>query len=158
MFDIDIVTRLKSIVGPKGWLEGADTERFTQDPRGRVAGKAHLVLRPASVDSVREIVTLCNSAGVGVIPFGGGTGGASSSPAAANALTRGAEGLSFAPTLGDVGTTISHPASSSHRALTPEGRAALGIGEGFFRISVGLEEPDALCEVFTRAVEAARQI
>ncbi|MEY8843170.1 PLP-dependent transferase, partial [Cribrihabitans sp. XS_ASV171] len=36
--------------------------------------------------------------------------------AAANAFTRAAEGLSFAPTLGDVGTTLSHPASSSHRA------------------------------------------
>ncbi|WP_223274712.1 PLP-dependent aspartate aminotransferase family protein [Tateyamaria sp. syn59] len=75
--------------------------------------------------------------------------------AAANAFARGAEGLNFAPTLGDVGTTISHPASSSHRALTAEKRAELGMSEGFFRISVGLEDPDALCEVFSRAVEAA---
>jgi cystathionine gamma-synthase len=77
--------------------------------------------------------------------------------AAANALTRGAEGIAFAPTLGDVGTTLSHPASSSHRALTQEGRAALGISEGFFRVSVGLEDPDALCDVFTRAVAATRE-
>ena len=35
--------------------------------------------------------------------------------AVANAFTRAADGLSFAPTLGDVGTTLSHPASSSHR-------------------------------------------
>ena len=74
---------------------------------------------------------------------------------AANAFTRAAEGLSFAPTLGDVGTTLSHPASSSHRALTPEERAALGLSEGFFRVSVGLEEPAALLEVFTGAVAAA---
>ncbi|MEL6464563.1 MAG: aminotransferase class I/II-fold pyridoxal phosphate-dependent enzyme [Pseudomonadota bacterium] len=74
---------------------------------------------------------------------------------AANALARGAEGLSFAPTLGDVGTTISHPASSSHRALTPEKRAELGMSEGFFRVSVGLEDPDALCAIFTQAVQAA---
>ncbi|MFP3457469.1 hypothetical protein R0J89_14550, partial [Psychrobacter sp. SIMBA_152] len=47
--------------------------------------------------------------------------------AAANAFTRAAEGLSFAPTLGDVGTTLSHPASSSHRALSPENRAELGL-------------------------------
>jgi cystathionine beta-lyase/cystathionine gamma-synthase len=76
---------------------------------------------------------------------------------AANALTRGAEGIAFAPTLGDVGTTLSHPASSSHRALTPEGRAALGISEGFFRVSVGLEDPDALCDTFTRAVAASQE-
>lgn len=75
----------------------------------------------------------------------------------ANAFTRAAEGLSFAPTLGDVGTTISHPASSSHRALTPDQRAALGMSEGFFRISVGLEDPEALCAVFTDAVAAAGQ-
>ena len=75
--------------------------------------------------------------------------------AAANAFTRGAEGLSFAPTLGDVGTTLSHPASSSHRALTPEGRADLGITEGFFRVSVGLEDPDALLSVFSTAVSDA---
>ena len=75
--------------------------------------------------------------------------------AAANALARAAEGLSFAPTLGDVGTTISHPASSSHRALTAEKRAELGMSEGFFRISVGLEDPQALCDVFTLAVQAA---
>ncbi|MEL6449876.1 MAG: aminotransferase class I/II-fold pyridoxal phosphate-dependent enzyme [Pseudomonadota bacterium] len=75
--------------------------------------------------------------------------------AAANALARGAEGLSFAPTLGDVGTTISHPASSSHRALSAEKRAELGMSEGFFRVSVGLEDPEALCEVFSAAVQAA---
>lgn len=76
--------------------------------------------------------------------------------AAANAFTRAAEGLAFAPTLGDVGTTLSHPASSSHRALQPAEREALGMSEGFFRVSVGLEEPDALLAVFTRAVAATR--
>jgi cystathionine gamma-synthase len=76
--------------------------------------------------------------------------------AAANAFTRAADGLSFAPTLGDVGTTLSHPASSSHRALTADERAGLGLSEGFFRVSVGLEEPDALLAVFTASVEAAR--
>lgn len=75
--------------------------------------------------------------------------------AAANAFTRAAEALSFAPTLGDVGTTLSHPASSSHRALNPERRAALGLTEGFFRVSVGLEDAGALRAVFTEAVAAA---
>ncbi|TNF64953.1 MAG: aminotransferase class I/II-fold pyridoxal phosphate-dependent enzyme [Rhodobacteraceae bacterium] len=75
--------------------------------------------------------------------------------ATANAFTRAAEGLSFAPTLGDVGTTLSHPASSSHRGLTAQDRAALGITEGFFRVSVGLEDPEALIAVFTEAVAAA---
>lgn len=76
--------------------------------------------------------------------------------AAANALTRAAPDLPFAPTLGDVGTTLSHPPSSSHRALTPEARAKLGISEGFFRVSVGLEEPALLIDELTRAIAASQ--
>jgi cystathionine gamma-synthase len=75
--------------------------------------------------------------------------------AAANALVRAAPQIAFAPTLGDIGTTLSHPASSSHRALTPEGRAALGISEGFFRLSVGVEAADLLIGELTGAVRAA---
>lgn len=74
---------------------------------------------------------------------------------AANAFTKAANGLQFAPTLGDVGTTLSHPASSSHRALTPDQRAEIGISEGFFRVSVGLEDQAVLSDLFTRAVEEA---
>ncbi len=74
--------------------------------------------------------------------------------AGANAFTRAADGLCFAPTLGDVGTTLSHPASSSHRALSQDARARLGLSEGFFRVSVGLEDPDALKQIFTGAVRA----
>ncbi len=77
--------------------------------------------------------------------------------AAANRLTRAAPQIAFAPTLGDVNTTLSHPASSSHRGLTEDARAALGITEGFFRISVGIEEIDTLKTEFTRAIAAATQ-
>ncbi|MEQ5869003.1 aminotransferase class I/II-fold pyridoxal phosphate-dependent enzyme [Sagittula sp. NFXS13] len=76
--------------------------------------------------------------------------------AQANAFAEAAKGIAFAPTLGDVGSTLSHPASSSHRALTSEGRAALGITEGFFRVSVGLEDPEALLACFDDGLSAAR--
>lgn len=72
----------------------------------------------------------------------------------ANAFTQGAYQIAFAPTLGDVGTTLSHPASSSHRGLTPEARAAQGMTEGFFRVSVGLEDPDALIAAFDAGLAA----
>ena len=75
---------------------------------------------------------------------------------AANRFLRAAGDLPFAPTLGDVATMLSHPASSSHRAMTPEGRAAIGIEEGFIRVSVGLEDPDLLGREFEAAVAAAR--
>ncbi|MCC1492666.1 PLP-dependent aspartate aminotransferase family protein [Cognatishimia sp. F0-27] len=77
--------------------------------------------------------------------------------AAANAFARGAAGIAFAPTLGDVGTTLSHPASSSHRAMTEAQRASLGMTEGFFRVSVGLEEPDALLAEFDAGLRAAAE-
>ncbi|HSF96283.1 MAG TPA: PLP-dependent transferase [Thermohalobaculum sp.] len=72
-----------------------------------------------------------------------------------NRFLRAAEHIPFAPTLGDVGTTLSHPASSSHRALTPQGRAALGITEGFIRVSVGIEDIDMLKREFAAAVAAS---
>ena len=78
--------------------------------------------------------------------------------AAANVFVQAAKGLAFAPTLGDVGTTLSHPASSSHRALSEQARLALGITEGFFRISVGLEPIQTLQSVLVDAVRAADQI
>lgn len=76
--------------------------------------------------------------------------------AAANALTKAMPNIAFAPTLGDIGTTLSHPASSSHRALTAEGRAALGISEGFFRVSAGVEDIALLQQDFSAGVAAAR--
>lgn len=74
--------------------------------------------------------------------------------AAADRMVQAAPDLPFAPTLGDVGTTLSHPASSSHRGLTPEGRAALGISDGFFRVSVGIEDLDLLINDFTAGLAA----
>ena len=76
---------------------------------------------------------------------------------AANALTNAAPDLPFAPTLGDVGTTLSHPASSSHRALTQEERAALGMSEGFFRVSVGLEDSALLIAELSEAIAASQK-
>jgi O-succinylhomoserine sulfhydrylase len=50
--------------------------------------------------------------------------------------------LSITANLGDVKTTITHPASTTHGRLTPEARAKAGIKDGLVRISVGLENID----------------
>ncbi len=47
-----------------------------------------------------------------------------------------------ATTLGDVFTTVSHSASSSHREFSEERRNSLGITEGLVRISVGIENAE----------------
>jgi len=49
--------------------------------------------------------------------------------------------LSITANLGDTKTTITHPASTTHGRISPEARAASGIGEGLLRIAVGLESP-----------------
>lgn len=50
--------------------------------------------------------------------------------------------LSITANLGDVKTTITHPATTTHGRLAPEVRLASGIKESLLRISVGLESLD----------------
>ena len=45
-----------------------------------------------------------------------------------------------ATTLGDVYSLALYPAMSSHRALPPEERRRIGIGDGLVRLSVGIED------------------
>ena len=47
-----------------------------------------------------------------------------------------------ATTLGDIYSLVLHPATSSHRSLTPEERALVGIPDGLVRLSMGIESPD----------------
>ena len=47
--------------------------------------------------------------------------------------------LSITANLGDTKTTLTHPASTTHGRISPEQRAAAGIGEDLLRIAVGLE-------------------
>ncbi|MCB9746477.1 MAG: PLP-dependent transferase [Alphaproteobacteria bacterium] len=58
------------------------------------------------------------------------------------------------PSLGGVETLVVFPARSSHRALSPEQRASMGIGEGLLRLSVGVEDPEDLLEDIHQALEA----
>ena len=57
--------------------------------------------------------------------------------------------------LGDAKSIVTHPATTTHQRLTPEHRAALGIGEGLVRFSAGLEDPDDLVEDLAEALDAA---
>lgn len=72
--------------------------------------------------------------------------------AAAEELVRGCPQLHYAPSLGGVETTLSHPASSSHSALAEAERAALGIADGLLRMSVGIEDADDLWGELSRAL------
>ena len=54
--------------------------------------------------------------------------------------------------LGDSKSLITHPATTTHRAMGPEGRAAIGLGDGVVRVSVGLEGTEDLIADLDRAL------
>jgi cystathionine beta-lyase/cystathionine gamma-synthase len=72
----------------------------------------------------------------------------------ADAFIRGLRHIPFAPSLGDVATTLSHPATTSHRNQTAEQWARQGIGPGLVRLSIGLEDPDDLWDDLARALRS----
>lgn len=63
--------------------------------------------------------------------------------------------IAFAPSFGDVTTTWSYPARTSHRSLSDDERARLGIGPGLIRLSVGIEDVEDLKESLDLALQAA---
>ena len=54
--------------------------------------------------------------------------------------------------LGDAKSLITHPATTTHRKLGPEGRAACGISESSIRLSVGLEDVGDLRDDLSQAL------
>jgi cystathionine beta-lyase/cystathionine gamma-synthase len=62
--------------------------------------------------------------------------------------------VAFAASLGGVETTISYPEITSHRSLTPQERAELGVTPGTVRVSVGIEDADDIITDFGQALAA----
>jgi len=60
--------------------------------------------------------------------------------------------VAFAASLGGVETTISYPEITSHRGLSPEERAMLGVGPGTVRVSVGIEDAEDIVADFAQAL------
>lgn len=60
----------------------------------------------------------------------------------------------IAPSLGGVDSLMTLPAKTSHRLLTPDERARLGIGDGLVRMSVGIEATDDLVDDLKHALES----
>ncbi|MBO1435702.1 PLP-dependent aspartate aminotransferase family protein [Meiothermus sp. CFH 77666] len=63
---------------------------------------------------------------------------------AVNTLLHNLRYIKLALSLGGVSTTLSHPATSSHRFLSRAEREQLGLHDGFLRMSVGIENLDDL--------------
>ena len=60
--------------------------------------------------------------------------------------------LSITANLGDVKSTITHPASTTHGRMPAEARREAGIGEGMLRVAVGLEDPQDICADLARGL------
>ena len=65
---------------------------------------------------------------------------------AAFRLLNGLSLIDISNNLGDTKSLITHPTTTTHRAMGQEGRAAMGIKDGLVRLSVGLEDVDDLIE------------
>ena len=63
--------------------------------------------------------------------------------------------FSLAESLGGVESLAGHPVTMSHGSLPEERRAALGIGWGLVRLSVGIEDQADLTEDLDQALEGA---
>ncbi|CAA9451504.1 MAG: Methionine gamma-lyase [uncultured Rubrobacteraceae bacterium] len=60
-----------------------------------------------------------------------------------------------APSLGDIYTLAIHPASASHRELSPSRRERLGVKENLIRVSCGIEHPEDVIEDIEQALKKA---
>jgi O-succinylhomoserine sulfhydrylase len=65
--------------------------------------------------------------------------------------------LSITANLGDVKTTITHPATTTHGRLSAEERAQAGISEGLIRIAAGLEDVQDIQNDLDRGLAAVRR-
>jgi len=73
---------------------------------------------------------------------------------AASSFVRSLQTIPFSPSLGEARTTISHPAKTSHRSLSPDEQTAAGITGGLIRMSCGIESADDIIEDLDHALSA----
>jgi cystathionine beta-lyase/cystathionine gamma-synthase len=72
--------------------------------------------------------------------------------AAADSFIAAAKRIPFCPSLGELSTTLSHPETTSHRGLSAQDRADLGIDGGTIRLSVGTESSDFIREALAEGL------
>ena len=69
-------------------------------------------------------------------------------------LIQATKSIEFCPSLGEVRTTLSHPASTSHRAMPAPQREKLGIRTGTVRLSLGIESIHWLTQQLQAALDS----
>ncbi len=107
------------------------------------------VLYPGRADHPQADVVRKQMSGGGTLVAFEVEGGKAGAFRMANALSI----VGISNNLGDAKSLITHPETTTHQRLKPEQRAALGIGPGMLRLSVGLEDVDDLIEDLAAALK-----
>jgi cystathionine beta-lyase/cystathionine gamma-synthase len=72
-------------------------------------------------------------------------------------FVRALERIRLLPSLGDVQTTVSHPARSSHAYLSAAERAAAGVTDGLIRVSTGIEDVKDIIDDLDQALKRSQR-
>lgn len=72
---------------------------------------------------------------------------------AVNRFIHEAPGVPFSPSLGHSATTLSHPATTSHRYTSPAEKKRQGITDGLIRLSVGIEPLERIQDEMAKGVQ-----
>ncbi len=100
--------------------------------------RVHYPTRADHPDQMRARALLAAGAGGAIVSFDLGGG------AAARRFYDRVRLIVRAASLGEVTSLLTHPASFSHKGLSPDERARHGISDGLLRLSVGIEAPEDL--------------
>lgn len=131
----DTLARLKAVVGPKGVVEGADTEPYFEERRGRYRGAALAVLRPASTEEVAKLVAICAGARLPIYPQGGNTGLSGGAVAAVNGVLISLGRMNHIRALDALNFTITAEAG----CILAELQRAAEAADRLFPLSLGAE-------------------
>ena len=74
----------------------------------------------------------------------------------ADRFLKAADSLPFCPSLGEASTTLSHPASTSHRDMDDSQLAKLGITGGTIRLSAGIESTEFILKAIEQGLMGAK--
>jgi len=109
-------------------------------------GKVHYPGLPGHVDHAIAQKMLDGFGGLLSIELAGGA-------EAADKFVRNLRLIVYAASLGGVDTLVIEPRYSSHAHLTSEERAAIGIPDGFLRLSIGIEDADDIIADIEQALQ-----
>jgi cystathionine beta-lyase/cystathionine gamma-synthase len=108
--------------------------------------KVHYVGLPGHIDHTLAKKLLSGFGGLMSIELAGGAN-------AADSFVRKLRMISHASSLGGVDTLVVEPRFSSHAHMTSEERAAIGIPDGFLRLSIGIENFEDIIADIAQALQ-----